>query len=275
LSAGAHSLTVKDTTDWVAQGKPQNYPAEFCYCVITSGQQVDVTPLLNRLEQNLRSNVVAAANYANKAAGFGSPTETSELPNWSESGVNAVFGIGPRPSPVPKFDCIAMANLIMVRGVIASLNPGEYKAMGFCAVDLGIDRFGNAGSYFTVYNPAVRRAALKPGDWVAFWNNPNYRAFHSKGDWKTENVITTGSDSYWGWNSTNGATETYDGWKTTLLDAFNSGVNNLQQINIAGVPGYDQGNAPDVTAGFVNVPKLAMDIFNYRTRQGRFAEGNP
>jgi hypothetical protein len=170
-----------------------------------------------------------------------------------------------------------MANLIMVRGVMATLNPGEYKAMGFCAVDFGLDRFGNGGSYFTVYNPAVQLAVLKTGDRVVFWNNSGYRALHPWGDWKTENVITTGSDSYWGWNGTNGATETYDGWKATLLDAFNSGVSNLQQINKAGVPGYDQGNAPDqdVTAGFVNVPKLAMDIFNYRTRQGRFAEDNP
>jgi hypothetical protein len=52
---------------------------------ITMGERIDVTPLLNCLEQNLRSNAVAAANYTNKAAGFGSPTETSQLPNWSES----------------------------------------------------------------------------------------------------------------------------------------------------------------------------------------------
>jgi len=41
-----------------------------------------------------------------------------------------------------------------------------------------------------------------------------------------------------------------------------------------GVPGYDQGNyllEQPILAGFINVPKLAQTIFDYRTKQGPFA----
>ena len=56
---------------------------------------------------------------------------------------------------------------------------------------------------------------------------------------------------------------------------FNSGLQPQDQIGQLGAPGYDQGNAADqdVTAGFVNVPKLGMALFNFRTKQGQFGGG--
>jgi hypothetical protein len=246
---------------------------------ITKGKQIDVTNLLNCLEQRLRTNVVNAANYAPKAASFGSPTETSEVPNWSESGVNAVFGIGTPPKTNPRFDCIGMANLIMVRGVIATLNPGEYKAMGFCAADFGLDRNspGKAGPYLTIYAPPLPRARLQRGDWVVFWNNSRYDDFHPDEDWATENTIMTGPDLYWGWGVA-GPGGNCAFWRGELRDAFNSGLANpFDQIGPLGAPGYNQGNDPDqpVTAAFVNVPKLAMALFNFRTKQGQYAGAGP
>jgi hypothetical protein len=94
----------------------------------------------------------------------------------------------------------------------------------------------------------------------------------------TENVIVTGSNSYWGWNHAGGAAYTYEAWREMLRGAFNSGLDTVQRIGIVGVPGYDQGidtTSQRVIAAFINVPKLALDIFNYRTRQGSFAGVGP
>ena len=186
---------------------------------IEKGEQIDVTPLLNCLEQALRDNVVAAAN-APKAASFGTPDNLSERPNPHESYVDSIFGIGTPPNPTPKFDCAMMANWVMARGVIATIdpNPGDnlYTQMGSCPFDFGMDKGGNVGSYFTVYNPPLPLAALKPGDWVVFWNYYKYRAFHEHGDWKTENVIMTGTDWFWGFEgsgASGGDSGTSEWWR--------------------------------------------------------------
>jgi hypothetical protein len=244
---------------------------------ITCGEQIDVTPLLNCLEQRLRSNVVAAANYANKRANFGWPPG---LYSFSEKGINAIFGIGQMPNTTPDLDCEQMATVITARGVIATIdpNPGDntYTKMGFCMLDFGVDKQAGNGPYFTQYAPAVPRAALQKGDRVTFWNNVNYKALHgTKGGWATEVVIPTGPDSYWGYNGGGGVTGNYAYWKQALRDGFNDGLPTTQWIGLQNVPGYDQGNAPSqaVTAGFVNVPKLALALFNFRTDQGQYAGG--
>jgi hypothetical protein len=130
---------------------------------------------------------------------------------------------------------------------------------------------------FRFCNPPVPLADLQAGDMVRFWNNGRYSTLHHGGSWSGESTIMTEAcSSFWGFDGSGGITRTEYGWRKKLYDEFNSDLPYLDQISMLGVPGY-AGSLPSqpVQAGFINVPKLAMTIFNYRTKQGTFAGANP
>jgi hypothetical protein len=83
----------------------------------------------------------------------------------------------------------------------------------------------------------------------------------------------TAANFFYGWNHHGGKAESVDDWREDMLVALRHGIS--QQFSLTDVPGYNFNNAPGqkITAGFVNVPKLATTIFNYRTKQGQFAGG--
>jgi hypothetical protein len=218
--------------------------------VITPGKEVDIKKLLVELEKRLRENVVQAA-LANKHARFSRSTG----PVCNEAAVNRIFDSTNRSAYIPGFDCIRMAQVVMARGVIMTLMPDEFDKLGLTPYSFCPDT-GAAAPFFKHYpiDPFIPLAGLAPGDYAYFDNNKNYPKVHD-GPWAGEAVIKTGGDSYFGWAK---GSWPYAWWIWTLWHKYNDGLTLSKQISIDKVPGY-QGSA-----GFVDVAKLAMAIFNMR-----------
>ena len=222
---------------------------------IQAGTVINVVPLLEILETRLRGNVVTAAN-AYKDAGFGHGSDN--LPNYQpgnmkEAEVNSIF-FGPPLNPTPEYDCINMATIEMARGVIMTLLPGEFDKLGLTPAKM-------LGNDYWLYTHELPLYGLKPGDFTKFYNNENYRAMHPIGYWEYEAVIKTGADWYNGWTNRGNVTHTYGGWLSALAAAYNEGLWSWQQITVADVPGYTGD------AWVIDVPKLAMEIFDLRVRE--------
>jgi hypothetical protein len=241
---------------------------------IKRGDKIDVAPLLKAFEDRIRQDVVDAANYQNKRAGFPrSVKDSRSCDTVDEATVNSVFGIGPAPSPLPKYDCMSMVEIIFARAVIKESKPGEFNSLFHNPMQLWIKYLAQPRIV------PLSSAAVKNGDFTYFMNNLNYMYVHdmSKSAYLMENVIVTGKNQYFGWNL---GSKNYAQWLEALRVGYNQGLKpgakplpdvggdlgKLQRL----IPGY---NIP-ATAGhaaipgrvkFLDVPKIAMALFLHRT----------
>jgi hypothetical protein len=241
---------------------------------ITEGTEVDVTPLLAKLEERMRANVVSAASYSPKVAQFPqSRAEANDGTGMGETQINRVFGIDPDPlpgeTPVPKYDCGTMAKIIMARGLITTIRPGEFAKLFFTVNGLWNNYKGPARAV-ELTDPSV-----KPGDWTCFWNNTNYPNVHdmNSSSYIAENVIKVGTDSYYGWNL---GPMSYAQWLELLRVKYNTNLINggtplpdvggdLEELQKL-IPGYaGLGGVGPGYVRFLDVPKIATKVFDYRT----------
>jgi hypothetical protein len=209
---------------------------------IKRGEQIDVTPLLQELEQRMRTAVKAAALVTNKNATFGSAEGVAPCRSFKEAQVKNVFDDGGGPGPM--CDCASMMMLEMAYGLITQLNPGEFDAIGVSPVGLTLN----------YWSPST--GGRQPGDWIKF---SNYRSY-TGGMWGEEQTIMLAADSYYGWGRSN--PHSADWWRSELLREYTgpgSGTITLDQI------------PQPIDEGFINVPKYAMQIFNLRTKQGSYS----
>jgi len=134
----------------------------------------DISILLEALEVRLRENVVEAAN-ADKAAKFGSGLDFGPGGGSTEAFVNRIFGIGRPATKQPTFDCLNIIGVVMARGVIMELMPGEFDAMGFGFAHFMVDEWSHVGQYFNQYDPVIAQGDLDEGDWAVFYNKKDYK----------------------------------------------------------------------------------------------------
>jgi hypothetical protein len=237
---------------------------------ITPGKQVDVRPLLNKLEERIRQDVVTAANFNGKKARFPDSVEESMgTVGMGEREVNRVFGIDPHPmlpgTPLPAYDCGSMVKIIMARGLIMELQPEEFGKIGFTVNSLWSEHTDGRD---------ILLEDMKNGDWTCFWNNTNYRNVHNmrRSAYISENVIKTGANLYYGWNL---GEKSYAQWLELLRQKYNKGLINggtplpdvggdlekLKQL----IPGYtgQDGIGPGYVK-FLDIPEIAKKIFDYR-----------
>jgi hypothetical protein len=252
VMATADGASLQDLAKAVT-GNPDNAKYLGNVGTVTRGTAVDVTPLLNILDDALRGNVLAVAKPdAPKSLGFGKAGDAAALA-YNASQIAAVFVAG---TPTTEVDCMVMVELEMAYAVIGVLQPGDFDAMGLTPLTLKND-------YWTDLS-GTPLADLKAGDYVKFWNDAYYRSLDPNGMWESENAIMTGPDSYYGWAQPPGDTDTEAGWKATLSTEYNKVAPFLSKYWFGQVPGYtsDPGSA-----GFLNVAKLAQKIFDYTTGQ--------
>ena len=94
----------------------------------TEGGWYDISPLLVRLEERLRRNVAGATRKIN--AGFGLPPSPGKIGGDTE-GIEVFFG-GRMPAGRDfdvEADCTAGATLVLAKGLIDTLNPGEFDRL--------------------------------------------------------------------------------------------------------------------------------------------------
>jgi hypothetical protein len=209
--------------------------------------KVNVLPLIRELDRKIRSNVVAATQ-AHKYAHFpvgGEPFIDAK--GLTGEQVVQIFAVPEDPNDAgPAVDCLGMARIVEVYGLIECLKGGE---------------FGKLFSSTDEIPGATRNCELKSariGDWLYFWNDKRYPDVHDGGPMRGENVITVDTDVFWGWGDGQGGQGTYEQWLKALVDAYNAGLPKSRQITH--VPGYQPTEAK-----FFNVPKIAMEIFDLRT----------
>jgi hypothetical protein len=233
---------------------------------ITAGKQIDVTGLLNALQQNVSDQVVAAA-LATKNARFsvsGAGVPQYALWDMKEAQVDSIFAAGGLTT-LPKYNCSGMGAIELARGLImGALKPGEFDKLGLHPSDFAVGGQGN----YRVFWPSQRPLGTIPNGYlVNFDNNSQYPAYQS-GAWANEFAIKTGADAFVGWGIVRNGNWTVvlndAGMKQELCDQFNDDLWPWQKINVADVPGYA---GPTHMAWFLNIPLLAQMIFNLRTGQ--------
>jgi hypothetical protein len=225
---------------------------------VARGTTVDVLALLQVLEKRLRSNVVRAANADQSLrATFPQGNDAySRGSNMTEEDVNAVFAGG-----TACLDCYGMTLVVMARGLITTIKPGEFDAI-FHTTTGTFGSTTDTGIPFA--DTTVDLADTSLGDWLYFKNDSRYvdDDRHPNGSFRGENVIEVissppqGTDRFWGWGGET-AVQTYDGWRATLIAEYNRGLPDGDHIT--NVPGYTG------KASFFDVAKVAEDLFKYRS----------
>ena len=187
------------------------------------------------------------AAVAKKFAHFPVGTESwSNGTGLDEAAVNKVFTGGNA-----SIDCFGMAEIVMARGLIKTLKPGEFDAL-----------FTDTDGMPTVQTTETLDNT-KLGDWLYFANDPNYLTQHPDGPNQGENVIecihspVSSANSYMGWTRTT-TKHNYDWWCNELVDAYNDEPP-PPTVKITSVPGYDG------SAKFLDVAAIAQAIFDHRT----------
>lgn len=101
------------------------------------------------------------------------------------------------------------------------------------------------------------------GDWIRFDNFPDYIEKAGKyATWQAENVVKIGDDKYWGHGAgdKNGLSEKQ--WLEALRENYirdtNTSADQVKDLP----PGYAKNEV-----WFVDVAKVASDLFNYRASQ--------
>ena len=243
---------------------------------VPDGTVVNVRQLLAKLESNIRDAVAKAAETLKNGARFVNVGEASTL--WSvydEAQIDAVFsGSG----GVNAYDCGAMQQIVLVRGLSQTIGAGNLDKLGG-----GADTHKVAGTVYNAYIESgkdgksfpkiVDRHNVKKGDGVHLVNangkpEPayDYHFFHLQGQWTNENAVKVGdSDSFWGFDGQGGTSHTYDEWIEILRthynqDPTNSGKPLRQTLQMSkedakkDIPGFDFDHA----VIFWNVAKIGQ-----------------
>jgi hypothetical protein len=232
--------------------------------IITKGKQVDVTPLLDKLETDVRNSVYLAArtaalgqNFRAAFAYFGAP---DNLYNYSTdvmkaAQINGLFGVtgyaGPPAGYTPLYTCVGMCDLMYARALIwgGNLTDAQYDALNIVVSSIQT-------KYCTPLTGSPL-ASLVPGDWVRFWNSTACE----KPQWGAENLILTsqqgggktGDNVYFGWPLGFGSGDWWMDELASMCPMFSLRTNPVR--------GYEQ-NSPN--AWFLNIPMLGQMIFNVR-----------
>ena len=236
--------------------------------LVTDATQVDISGLLQSLDETLHGNVVAAANTPKNAKFPLSPAwSLNNVQGYNQAAINDVFTTG---GYVRTFDCYAMRQAIEARALILTLdnNTGidgtkKYFADEFDKMDLTlgrVSRLDSTGLLWVDNRYTLPLDKIQPGDSTGFANANDYLATHVDGaPWQAENVIMVGKDSFYGWNLPKPMS--YAQWQDLFVTKYNTanrkpGV--TKTIAKTDLPAFNQ------EVGFFNVPKLAKMIFKFR-----------
>jgi large repetitive protein len=235
---------------------------------ILKGEQVDVSPLLTKLQQTVNNNIVEATQDPDIWYSCVFPTTDHTPEAWSlstigEAQLNSLFGDGWTGPEIP-YSCIQMAEIFVTRGIQGVLQPGEFDQIG-----------QNVNTFFLGYTQVLTGtplALLQPGNVARFYNAPEIP--NEASWWSVENTIVLGGGEYFGWPL---GVETEPELKEILMNAYNAGVDKFNKqlsgldwlvggkwpVGLQQVLGYVPSK--DENARAVNTPRLAQAIFNLRT----------
>lgn len=228
-----------------------------------------------QFEQQLRQNVVNAIKSFR--ARFLDPDEATEHfyftgEGLDENNVKSFFRASncpPDKQGHPKrigcrpVDCKAAVAIVMAKGLIDTLKPGEFDQLRLHPTNP--DRTYDMRM---IQSRVLHIDQLKTGDTVYFENCSSYNKCHNNDFWQGENVIKVGRNEkgepmFWGFdyvfvNNGSCCIKTYEDWRNTLLAQYNDDPTNplkegCKRITIDDIPHYDPDKHPPY---FFDIPAL-------------------
>jgi Protein-glutamine gamma-glutamyltransferase len=263
---------------------------------VVKGTKVDVSPLLQKMETQLRENVLKNQQVFNSK--FPNPSNTLQITesigtNVKDEQVKVLESgkITITEQGLIMSEPVTEKAVDMKKPVSESVNdyfckqdictkeekekPYSFRDCNFAIqtiytksiLDMVGDKTFNDLGYQIGQTPIQTQRVknineVKNGDWIAFDNYPDYTSRMKKlgqeGAWQAENVIKIGNDRYWGHgaNDIDGKSEVE--WKTELKNAYNMQFGTTKKSPL---PGFN-GNV-----SFIDVSKVATDLFNLRVAQ--------
>jgi len=237
---------------------------EMGYSDVTEGQTINVVPLLKALEAELRANVVGAVKSFN---GVFSGSGQNHM-GLDAADVNSFFTApttGPSTSPATapatqparrETDCQGSVFLIYKRAVIQTYGAQTFDALSASS------RVGLPPCSSVPLDKTLRENGLHAGDWVQFANDGRYHAKHKLGAFHTENAIYVGGGLFFGLGLPDNGHGISFGTEAQidqeLVRQFNNPGSNKETITALGP------EAGLTSPAFINVPKLALSVFNRR-----------
>ncbi len=225
---GLAKLITGNENDWVALNTFEN------------DKIINVIPLIKIFENRVRKNIVKATNKF--SAKFAENRNELKIYTWmdlNESQINSLFDL----STTYKSDCYRSILFILSKGLIDTIEQGEFDNIGLTPISLPIN---------TRYGISLDEAGI--GDATLFKNRADYLIVHNGIDYgySNENVIKVGEDSYYGFPSKEA--KSYQEWKIRLAEAFNF---DQSQVHITAneVPGYVIHKDP-----FIGSPVTSLDF---------------
>jgi hypothetical protein len=170
-----------------------------------------------------------------------------------------------KTDPFPEgVDCEGMAKIVLVRGLILTLDDNQAGPNQTADVD-EYDELGYTTAPITTQRCLPALSRLEEGDWAYFVNDPRYMSWPSpiqKRPYQGENVIALGTDSFYGYPL---GPQSYAGWIKTLSDkAAALGIPNPLPLGYVTTPNA-YVNTP-YPVHFLNVSAIAMKVFDLRMK---------
>jgi hypothetical protein len=233
---------------------------------VKAGTKIDAAPLLAQMETQLRGRVEIARKSFNtkfpgtpaqvKLAGVLDDNCTPEQVATGQCGVT--ISPGDKAPQINKYfdskkdgfrDCRTAVQTIYAKAVLDQIGVKTFNELGYDISYVPLD---------------IRTVSdikdTKNGDWVRFDNYPDYtERMNGGGAWAAENAIKVGADRFWGHPDQPNASRTEEQWLKELDKYYRE---DTKASPIGKVPGYANDDVR-----FIDVSKLATDLFNYRAAQ--------
>ena len=219
---------------------------------------VEVTPLILAFKKNVQKNISLVGKEATKSWNVNFSFATSKyvaLNELYESDINQLF----QPFGNSLFsDCSKAAAIVVAKGLINTLKPGEFDALGFTAgAAIPRDIIG------WKENPEdIKKSKsiedVEVGDITHFYNKKDYFDRFGYAGMEGEHVVKVGEDQYYGIPT---GVMNYQEWKQSLCDAYNELAGGKHPASLSDVIGY---------YGFIvrlDYFKISQMLFDLRNRR--------
>jgi RHS repeat-associated protein len=248
-------LITRDPNDWVLVAN-QN------------GKKVNVLPLIIKFSNDVRKNIVKVAINARQTIRLRFTTGTFNskiLKLADENKINSLFD---RNTPIHYSDCANAALIIRAKGIINSLNPGEFDALGLTPILVPIIRVHKYDWKLKKYVSHSKDISdVEEGDQTYFENKGDYVKRFSHAGMEGEHVIKVGDDLYYGFGFEDNAPNeksirSYEEWKQELASDYNSllgqGIQPITKNDFIGYWGFI------IKVNFFELAQMIFDLRNYR-----------
>jgi hypothetical protein len=189
------------------------YTARFVVTGVVASPERVLTFFVALNPQEIRQNIVVATKDFSAHFGCHSPcsdggpdiccSKKEVGKGLNETDVNKFFS----GSPPWDVDCWGAVRIIMAKGLISTMNSGEFEQLGYSTSNMHFET-----------SPVATKDQMKIGDRGYFRNHPYYRDKHPCGGYQGENVIKVSSTDFYGFP---GGTKTEKAWIEELIHEYN------------------------------------------------------